>query len=82
MSYVTVEVEIDHGQILPNEPGKLPEKGKGYLTILPSGFPTSGLNPTHRAEPRPMGLAKGEFTVPEDFNAALPEEVLNSFAGK
>ena len=82
MSYVTVEVEMNHRHILPSEPGRLPEKGKGYLTILPSGFPTSGLNPTRRAEPRPIGLAKDEFTVPEDFYAALPEEVLNSFAGK
>ena len=36
MSYVTVEVEIDHGQILPAEPGKLPQKGRGLLTVLES----------------------------------------------
>lgn len=35
MSYVTVEVDIDHGRILPREPGKLPEKASGLLTILP-----------------------------------------------
>ncbi len=34
MSYVTVEVDIDHGQVVPREPGKLPEKGRGLLTIL------------------------------------------------
>ena len=34
MSYLTVEVEIDHGHIVPREPSKLPEKGKGLLTVL------------------------------------------------
>src|SRR5437867_7233329 len=34
MSYVTVEVEIDHGRIVPREPGQLPEKASGLLTIL------------------------------------------------
>ena len=32
--------------------------------------------------PRPIGLARGEFTVPDDFNAPLPEDVLRSFGGK
>jgi len=36
MSYVTVEVEIEHGRIVPREPAKLPEHGTGLLTILPS----------------------------------------------
>lgn len=30
-------------------------------------------------KPRPFGLGKGEFTVPEDFDAPLPEEILASF---
>ncbi len=34
MSYVTVEVRIDHGRIVPSEPEKLPEKAIGLLTIL------------------------------------------------
>jgi len=34
MSYVTLEVEIDHGRVVAAEPGKLPEKGKGLLTVL------------------------------------------------
>jgi hypothetical protein len=27
----------------------------------------------------PIGLAKGEFTVPEDFNDPLPDEILDLF---
>ncbi len=34
MSYLTLEVEIDHGRIVPAEPEKLPEKAKGLLTVL------------------------------------------------
>ena len=34
MSYVTMEVEIEHGKIVPREPKRLPDKGKGILTVL------------------------------------------------
>jgi hypothetical protein len=73
MSYTTLEVEIEHGRVVPKEPQKLPEKGSGLLTILTPHAP---------ATPRPIGLAKGEFTVPADFNAPLPEDVLRGFEGK
>jgi Protein of unknown function (DUF2281) len=31
------------------------------------------------ADRRPAGLCAGEFTVPDDFDAPLPEEILQSF---
>ncbi|MBD2448038.1 type II toxin-antitoxin system Phd/YefM family antitoxin [Nostoc sp. FACHB-152] len=31
---------------------------------------------------RPFGLCAGEFTVPDDFDEPLPEEILNAFEGK
>jgi len=31
---------------------------------------------------RPYGLCAGEFTVPDDFDAPLPEDLLNAFEGK
>ena len=37
MSYLTVEVEIDHGRVVPRGLERLPEKGSGLLTILPPG---------------------------------------------
>ena len=37
MSYLTLEVEIDHGHVVAKEPGRLPDKGSGLLTILQSG---------------------------------------------
>jgi hypothetical protein len=73
MSYVTVEVEIEHGRILPRGTEALPEKVSGLLTIL---------NPPPLSQARPIGLAKGQFTVPDDFNAPLPEDVLQTFEGR
>ena len=31
--------------------------------------------------PRPIGLAKGQFTVPRSFFEPLPEELLRAFEG-
>ena len=72
MSYLTVEVEIDHGHILAKGAEALPEKASGLLTILPPPL----------WQPRPAGLARGQFTVPDDFNAPLPADVLQTFEGK
>ena len=66
MSYLTVEVEINHGHVTPKGAEALPETASGLLTILPPS-PLSGL--------RPIGLAKGQFTVPDDFNTPLPAAV-------
>ena len=68
-----MEVEIDHGRVLAKGLEALPEKASGLLTIL---------SPAAPAQDRPIGLAKGEFTVPVDFNAPLPEAVLRSFEGQ
>lgn len=35
-----------------------------------------------RAGMRPIGLAKGDFVVPDDFNDPLPEDVLQLFEGE
>jgi len=72
MSYRTLEVEIDHGRVASKGAEALPEKATGLLTIL---------HPPPLSQPRPIGLAKGEFTVPDDFNDPLPEVVLQTFEG-
>ena len=73
MSYRTLEVELNHGQVVSKGSETLPEKASGLLTILDT-VPIDQL--------RPIGLAKGQFTVPDDFNNPLPEAVLLSFEGK
>lgn len=71
MSFITLNVEIDHGKIVVKGTQTLPEKVTGVLII-----------PAQLTQPRPIGLAKGEFVVPDDFNAPLAEEVLKQFEGK
>jgi hypothetical protein len=39
MSFLTVEVEIDHGRVKPVSPGRLPDIGRGFLTLVPSASP-------------------------------------------
>jgi len=73
MSYLTVEVVVDHGRITPKGAETLPEEASGLLTIL---------NPPPLSQPRLIGLAKGQFTVPDDFNASRPEDVLQAFEGR
>ena len=39
MSYLTLEVEIDHGKVTTKDPSQLPEKASGLLTILQPEIP-------------------------------------------
>jgi len=73
MTYRTLEVEIDHGRVVSKNAEALPDQASGLLTIL---------TPPSSSQTRPIGLAKGLFTVPDDFNAPLPEDVLQTFEGK
>jgi antitoxin (DNA-binding transcriptional repressor) of toxin-antitoxin stability system len=54
------------------------------LVILRAGRPIAEVKPVApRVETlRPFGLCAGEFMVPDDFDAPLPEGILNAFEGK
>ena len=71
----TVEALIDEkGRVHLLEQVKLDAPRRALLTIL---------NEQPRNEmQRPYGLCAGEFIVPEDFDAPLPEELLNLFEGR
>jgi len=61
MSLVTLEVEIDHGRVIPRGSEPLPEKGMGLLTILPE---TAGI--PHRGSVSDfIGKWAGSFSLPE-----------------
>jgi antitoxin (DNA-binding transcriptional repressor) of toxin-antitoxin stability system len=51
------------------------------LVIVRAGQPVVEMKPIKiGAEAlRPFGLCAGEFTVPEDFDAPLPEDILQAF---
>lgn len=53
------------------------------LVIVRSNKAIAELRPiTGSQQLRPFGLCAGEFTVPDDFDAPLPEDLLNAFEGK
>ena len=33
-------------------------------------------------QPRPFGLAQGDFVVPDDFDMPLPDDILDEFEGR
>ena len=50
------------------------------VTIMRAGKPVARLVPIEKlAKRRQLGLAKGQFVVPEDFDAPLPPDVEESF---
>ena len=54
----------------------------GEVIIARAGKPVARLVPlVPSVEPKVFGLLKGRLHVPDDFDAPLPEEVLNSLEG-
>ncbi len=51
------------------------------IIIMRSGQPIAKLTPLAPIEGRALGVDAGVYMVPEDFDAALPDEVLASFEG-
>ncbi|MGH8064645.1 MAG: type II toxin-antitoxin system Phd/YefM family antitoxin [Candidatus Entotheonellia bacterium] len=53
------------------------------VVIIRAGQPVAEMKPVMSSAMtlRPFGLCAGEFTVPEDFDAPLPEDILNAFEG-
>ena len=51
------------------------------VIILRAGKPVAEMKPATlpTTELRPIGLAAGDFVVPDDFDDPLPEGILNEF---
>lgn len=53
------------------------------LVIIKSNKAIAEIKPIASSKQlRPFGLCAGEFTVPDDFDAPLPEDLLSAFEGK
>ena len=53
------------------------------VVLLRDDRPAAEIRPLNTAVgPRPIGLAAGEFVVPDDFDAPLPDDLLDAFEGK
>jgi prevent-host-death family protein len=54
------------------------------LVVSRDGRPVAELRPYSPVArgPRPFGLCAGAFTVPDDFDAPLPDDILRGFEGR
>ena len=54
------------------------------VVVVRGGRPVAELRPIPVTQdgPRPFGLCAGAFTVPDDFDAPLPEDILRAFEGR
>ena len=53
------------------------------ILVCKRNVPIAQIVPVEKplTQKRPIGLAEGEFTVPQDFNDPLPDEEINAFYG-
>ncbi|MBI3808343.1 MAG: type II toxin-antitoxin system Phd/YefM family antitoxin [Nitrospirae bacterium] len=58
-------------------------KAGDRILLCKRNQPVAEITPLLKApvRPRPIGLAKGQFTVPRSFFEPLPEELLRTFEG-
>jgi len=72
------DLQKDTGELLDRV-----EAGES-LVVVRGDRPVAELRPIAGplAAPRPFGLASGEFVVPDDFDAPLPDEILREFEGR
>jgi hypothetical protein len=75
MSYLTVEVEIARGQIVPSEPERIPQTGRGLLTILAPAASASAVAPVIRQRLElPLIRGDGQRLInptPKELDASL-----------
>jgi antitoxin (DNA-binding transcriptional repressor) of toxin-antitoxin stability system len=59
------------------------EAGEAFL-VLRDNHPVAEVKPVlnSRDQLRPFALAAGEFTLPDDFDKPLPENILEEFEGR
>lgn len=79
----TLQVNIE--EILQNFSDYLQQVEYGrVILITKSGKAIAEITPvtSDKKAQRPFGLCAGEFTVPDDFDAPLPELILEMFEGK
>ena len=75
-----LNVTVDEIQRDPAKYLRQVEAGETF-TIVQADKAIAELRPIGK-QLRPFGLCAGEFTVPDDFDDPLPEDLLSAFEGK
>ena len=78
-----LHVTIDEIQRDPSRYLRQVAAGETFI-ILQADKAIAELRPilSNSKQLRPFGLCAGEFTVPDDFDESLSEEILSAFEGK
>jgi antitoxin (DNA-binding transcriptional repressor) of toxin-antitoxin stability system len=77
-----LNVTVDEIQRDPSKYLRQVEAGATFVILL-ADKPIAELRPISSSKQlRPFGLCAGEFTVPDDFDDPLPEDILSAFEGK
>lgn len=72
MNYLTVEVDLDHGQVRPRGPGQLPERARALLTLLESDAGASVRKPDSAEAGLVRFLSGPDFALtPEQFRSSM-----------
>lgn len=82
MSTTTFPIQISEDEIKRNLTAYLRRVQAGEtVVIVTKGKPLVEMRPLDLATQakRPMGLVAGEFTVPDDFDGPLPENIVQEF---
>ena len=79
---MTQQVNIHEAKTQLSRLIELTQSGQEFI-IAKAGKPVARLTPIDRGKPpRRLGLLDGQIRVPDDFNAPLPEAVLDGFEGR
>ncbi len=79
-----VTINLDEIRRDPSSYLRRVEAGETFL-VVKGNRPIAEIKPASDAVTkhlRPSGLCAGEFTVPDDFDEPLPEEMLRGFKGR
>ena len=79
---MTQQVNIHEAKTQLSRLIELTQSGQEFI-IAKAGKPVARLTPIDRGKPpRRLGLLDGQIRIPDDFNAPLPEAVLDAFEGR
>lgn len=80
MTKSAIRVGVHEAKTRLSELLRLVDAGE-LVEIARSGEPVARLVPYHDRQFRELAVDRGVFTVPEDFDAPLPDDVLDRFQG-
>lgn len=77
-----LHITIDDIQNNPSKYLRQVEEGESFV-IMQGDKPIAELRPASSVKQlRPFGLCAGEFTVSNDFDAPLPDDIIRGFEGR